>query len=70
MVALKLVDKFTYLGSSVSSSENDINVQLVKAGTAIDRLSIIWKSNPSNKTKQFFFKQRSLPYISKLANHS
>ena len=34
---LKLVDKFTYLGSSVSSTENDINTQLAKAWTAIDR---------------------------------
>ena len=29
--SLKLVDKFRYLGSSVSSTENDINVQLAKA---------------------------------------
>ena len=41
---LKLVDKFTYLGSSVSSTKNDINTQLAKAWTAIDRLSLIWKS--------------------------
>ena len=40
-----LVDKFSYLGSSVSSTENDINMRLVKAWTAIDRLKIIWKSN-------------------------
>ena len=33
---LKLVDKLTYLGSSVSSSENDINTQLETAWTAID----------------------------------
>ena len=32
---LKIVDKFTYLGSSVSSTENDINTQLEKAWTAI-----------------------------------
>ena len=38
--SLKLVDKFTYLGSSISSTENDINTQLVKAWTAIDRLSV------------------------------
>ena len=38
---LKLVDKFTYLGSSVSSTEKDIDTQLTKAWTAIDRLSII-----------------------------
>ena len=52
---LKLVDKFTYLGSSVSSTKTDINTRLEKAWTAIDRLSIIWKSNLTDKIKQFFF---------------
>ena len=28
---LKLVDKFTYLGSSISSTKNDINTWLAKA---------------------------------------
>ena len=42
--SLKLVDKFTYLGSSVSSTETDINTRLAKAWTAINRLSVIWKS--------------------------
>ena len=40
--SLKLVDKFTYQGSSVSSTEKDIDTWLTKAWTAIDRLSIIW----------------------------
>ena len=30
-VSLKLLDKFTYLGSSVSSTENDIKMGLTKA---------------------------------------
>ena len=38
---LKLVDKFTYLWSRVSSTENNINTQLAKVWTAIDRLSVI-----------------------------
>ena len=38
---LKLVDEFTYLGSSVESTEKDIDTRLTKAWTAIDRLSII-----------------------------
>ena len=42
---LKLVDKFTYLGSSISSTEKDIDTRLTKAWTAIDKLSIIWKSD-------------------------
>ena len=52
---LKLVDKFTYLGSSVSSTEKDIDRWLTKAWTAIDRLSIIWKSDPTDKMKRSFF---------------
>ena len=40
---LKLVDKFTYPGSSVSSTKKDIDTWLTKAWTVIDRQSIIWK---------------------------
>ena len=43
---LKLVDKLTYLESSVSSTETDINMRLAKAWTTIDRLLDIWKSDP------------------------
>ena len=53
--ALKLVDKFTYLGSSVSSIEKDIDTRLTKAWTAIDKLSIIWKSDLTDKMKRSFF---------------
>ena len=54
-ISLKLVDKFTYLGSSISSTEKDIDTQLMKAWTAIDRLSIIWKSELTDKMKPSFF---------------
>ena len=53
--SLKLVDKFTYLGSSVSSTEKDIDTRLTKAWAAIDRLSIIWKSDLTDKMKRSFF---------------
>ena len=53
--SLKLVDKFTYLGSSVPSTEKDIDTRLTKAWTAIDRLLIIWKSNLTDKMKRSFF---------------
>ena len=53
--SLKLVDKFTYLGSNVSSTEKDIDTWLTKARTAIDKLSIIWKSDLTNKMKHSFF---------------
>ena len=52
---LKLVDKFTYLGSSVASTEKDIDTRLTKAWTDINRLSIIWKSDQTDKMKRSFF---------------
>ena len=36
--SMKLVDKFKYLGNSVSSTENDVNMHQAKAWTAIDKL--------------------------------
>ena len=53
--SLKLVDKFTYQGSSVSSTEKDIDTRLKKAWTAIDKLSVIWKSDLTDKMKRSFF---------------
>ena len=53
--SLKLVDKLTYLGSSVSSTETDIDTRLTKAWTAINRLSVIWKSDLTDKMKRSFF---------------
>ena len=52
---LKLVDKFTYLGSSVESTEKDIETRITKAWTAINRLSIIWKSDLTDKMKSSSF---------------
>ena len=51
---LKLLDKFTYLRSSVSATKKDINMWLAKAWTTIDRLSVIYKSDLTDKIKQFF----------------
>ena len=51
----KLVDKFPYLGSSVSSTEKDIDTWQTKSWTAINKLSIIWKSDLSDKLKRSFF---------------
>ena len=49
--SVKLVDKFTYLVSSVSSTENNVDTRLKKTWTAIDKLSILWKSDRSNETQ-------------------
>ena len=54
--SLKLVGKFTCLGNSVSSTEKDIDTWLTKAWTANDRLSIIWRSDLTDKMKRSFFR--------------
>ena len=53
--SLKLIDKFTYLGSSVSTTEKDIDTRLTKARTVIDSLSIIRKSDLTDIMKRSFF---------------
>ena len=60
---LKLVDNFTNLGSSVPSTEKDIDTRLMKAWTAIDRLSIIWKSDLTNKMKRSFFQAAAVSIL-------
>ena len=57
--SLKLVDKFTHLGSSVSLTETDISMRLAKVWIAIDRLSVIWKSDLTDKMKRSFFPSSS-----------
>ena len=51
---LKLVEKFTYLDRSVSSTEN-MNMCLAKAWITVNTLSIVRKSNLSDKIKRNFF---------------
>ena len=60
---LKLVDKFTYQGSSVSSTEKDIDTRLTKALTAIDKLSIVWKSDLTDKMKRSFFQAEAVSIL-------
>ena len=52
---LTQVDKFTYHGSSVSSTENDINTRRAKAWTINDSRSVIWKSDLTDEIKHSFF---------------
>ena len=55
--SLELIDKFPQLGSSVSSTKTDINARLAKAWKAINRLSVIWKSELTDKMKGSFFQE-------------
>ena len=57
--SLKLVDKFTYLRSSVSSTEKDIDTRQAKAWTAIKKLSVICRSDQTDKIKRSFFPNSS-----------
>ena len=61
--SLKLVDKFTYLGSSVSSIKKEIDTRLAKSWTAIDRLSDTWKSDLTDKTKRSFFQAAAVSIL-------
>ena len=53
--SLKLVDMFTYLGISVSSTETDMDTRLAKASITIDKLSVISKSVLIDRIKRNFF---------------
>ena len=61
--SLKLVEKFPYLGRSVSSTEIDINMWLAKVWTAIDRLSVIGKSDLTDKIKLSFFQAATVSIL-------
>ena len=50
----KFVEKFTYPGSSITATKNDISRWLAKEWTVIDWLSIIKKSVLSDKKQNFF----------------
>ena len=60
---LKLVDKFTCLGCSVSSTEKVIDTWLMKAWTAINRLSSIRKSDLNDKMKCSFFQAAAVSIL-------
>ena len=61
--SLKQVDKFTYRGSSVFSTETDIDSRLAKAWTDIHRLSVIWKSYLTDKMKRGFFQAAAMSIL-------
>ena len=58
---LKTEDQFAYHGSSISSTESDVDIRLAKAWNAIGRLSIISKSDFTDKIKRDFFQVVAVP---------
>ena len=51
----KLIDRFTYLDSNISSTESDFNICIIKAWTTIGILAILWKSDLTDKIKGYSF---------------
>ena len=60
---LKLVDKFKYLGSNISSTESDVNIRLATAWTAIKRLSVMWKPDLYDEIKRDFFSSETVSIL-------
>lgn len=52
---IQKVDQFVYLGSNIASTEADVNIRLAKAWSALDKLTVIWKSSLQDTTKRNFF---------------
>ena len=49
---LNFINQFTMCGSNISSTESNVNIRIKKAVNVIDKLPVIWKSDPHwwNKT--------------------
>ena len=60
---LKLLDQITYLSSNMSFTESDIIILREKARITIDRLSIIWKFDLSDKIKWNFFQAAAVSVL-------
>ena len=54
LVVTSKISRQVHLVSNISSTEYDVSIRLAKAWTTFDRLSIIWKSDLSNKIKKDF----------------
>ena len=50
------MNDFNYLGSKIISSENDIQVRIGSAWSALNKLTPIWKSNLDVSIKREFFR--------------
>ena len=53
---IKQANEFKYLGSYIASTEQNINVRIGKAWSALNQLTNIWKSRLSKNLKRNFFR--------------
>ena len=54
---LEQVEDFEYLGSWVRSTERDMNIRIVKAWSALNKMDVVWKSSLNRKLKISFSEQ-------------
>ena len=59
----KLEHNFPYHGSKISATESDVSIRIEKAWTVIDRLSIMWTSDFSDKIKRKLFIAVAVPVL-------
>ena len=53
---IKSVESFTYLGSEISSTQNDMKIRIAKAWAALNKMDIVWKSDLPDDLKRSFFR--------------
>ena len=53
---IKAVESFTYLGSEINSTKQDVKIRIAKAWTALNKMDIVWKSDLSKDLKRSFFR--------------
>ena len=54
-LCINYFDKFIHLSSNISSTVSDVHIRQAKMWTSIDMLSIVWKSDLSDKIKRDCF---------------
>ena len=53
---VKQVYSFVYLGSEIANTENDVNIRIGKAWTALNKMKPIWESHLQEDLKRRFFR--------------
>ena len=60
---VKIIDQFTYLGSKILLTGNDVYICIGKLWIAIDDLLTIWKPNLADKVKGEFFQSIAISVL-------
>ena len=53
---IKQINDFKYMGSYIDLTEQDMNIKIAKAWSALNSMNVIWKSSLSRKQKINFFR--------------